>query len=188
MQQILGYDALEAGLAQLPLALALVVSASAASALVERMGVKPVLLAGLALFVAGLGWLSFIPADGTLVGNILGPSLLIGAGLGLAFVPTTIAAVSGVGRNEAGLASGLINTTQQVGGALGLAVLVALATSQTESSLASGAAPQLAVTDGFQIALAAAAGIALLALVAAAILLPSDRRGSVAAGETAAQL
>jgi EmrB/QacA subfamily drug resistance transporter len=188
MQQILGYDALEAGLAQLPLALTLVVSASAASALVERMGVKPVLLAGLALFVAGLGWLSFIPADGTLVGNILGPSLLIGAGLGLAFVPTTIAAVSGVGRNEAGLASGLINTTQQVGGALGLAVLVALATSQTESSLASGAAPQLAVTDGFQIALAAAAGIALLALVAAAILLPSDRRGSVAAGETAAQL
>ena len=188
MQQILGYDALEAGLAQLPLALTLVVSASAASPLVERVGVKPVLLAGLLLFAAGLGWLAFIPADGTLLADILGPSLLIGAGLGLAFVPLTIAAVSGVSRDESGLASGLINTTQQIGGALGLAVLVAVATSRTESSLVSGAAPQVAVTEGFQIALAVAAGIALLALIAAAVALPSKHREPVATEQAVAQL
>jgi EmrB/QacA subfamily drug resistance transporter len=176
MQQILGYDALETGLAQLPLALALVASASAASPLVERIGLKPVLLAGLALFAAGLGWLAFIPADGSLLADILGPSLLIGIGLGLAFVPITIAAVSGVAKDEAGLASGLINTTQQIGGALGLAVLVALATSRTESSLAGGADPSVAVTEGFQIALAVGAGIAVLALVAAALVLPGGRR------------
>ena len=104
------------------------------------------------------------------------PSLLIGVGLGLAFVPTTIAAVSGVEAGEAGLASGLINTTQQIGGALGLAVLVAIATSRTESALESGAAAPAAGTSGFQIALAAGAGITVLALVAAAVALPRARR------------
>jgi hypothetical protein len=135
-----------------------------------------VLLAGLAAFAAGLGWLAVIPADGTLVADILGPSLLIGVGLGLAFVPTTIAAVGGVEAAEAGLASGLINTTQQIGGALGLAVLVAIATSRTESALESGAAAPAAVTSGFQVALAAGAGITVLALVAAAVALPRARR------------
>jgi MFS family permease len=187
MQQILGYDALEAGLAQLPLALSLVVSASAASPLVERVGVKPVLLAGLAAFAAGLGWLALIPADGTLVADILGPSLLIGVGLGLAFVPTTIAAVSGVEAGEAGLASGLINTTQQIGDALGLAVLVAIATSRTESALEGGAAAPAAVTSGFQVALAAGAGIALLALVAAAVALPRERRQRASIPQPAAE-
>jgi EmrB/QacA subfamily drug resistance transporter len=175
MQQVLGYDALEAGLAQLPLALSLVVSASAASPLVERVGVKPVLLVGLGLFAAGLGWLSLIPADGAFVADLLGPSLLVGIGLGLAFVPVTIAAVSGVAAGEAGLASGLINTTQQIGGALGLAVLVAIATSRTESALETGAAAPIAATEGFQVALAAGAGITALALVAAAIALPGRR-------------
>ena len=131
MQQVLGYDALKAGFAYLPLALTIIVSAGVASQLVTKVGFKPVLAAGLGLIAVGLVWFSQVSTDGTYVGDVLFPSLLAAAGLGFAFVPVTIAAVTGVSNSEAGLASGLINTSQQIGGALGLAVLAAVATNVT---------------------------------------------------------
>src|SRR4051812_34198356 len=127
MQQVLGFSPLEAGLAYLPLAAGIIVSAGIASTLTTRIGFKPVLAGGLVLVALGLAWFSQVSVDGTYVGDVLFPSLLAALGLGFAFVPLTIAAVSGVKPDDAGLASGLINTSQQVGGALGLAILAAVA-------------------------------------------------------------
>ena len=132
MQQVLGYSAIHAGLSYLPLALVIMASAGIASQLVTKVGYKPVLAAGMLFIVAGLLWFSRVSVGGGFLTDILGPSLFAAAGLGFAFVTTTIAAVSGVEENEAGLASGLINTSQQIGGALGLAVLSSIATSYTD--------------------------------------------------------
>jgi EmrB/QacA subfamily drug resistance transporter len=179
MQQVLGYSAIHAGLSYLPLAVTIIVSAGIASQLVTRVGFKQVMAAGLALIAAALVWFSQISAHGSFLGDILGPSLLAAVGLGFAFVTTTIAAVSGVGDSEAGLASGLINTTQQVGGALGLAVLSAISISVTGSSRV----PQV-LTHGFQDAFLAGAGIAALGLVATlALIRGSDSRAHVALGD-----
>jgi EmrB/QacA subfamily drug resistance transporter len=165
MQQVLGYGALKAGVAYLPLSAGIIVSAGAASALTTRLGFKPVLASGMGLVAIGLYWFSHVSADGGYVSDVLFPSLLAAVGLGFAFVPLTVASVAGVKPHEAGLASGLINTSQQVGGALGLAILVAIANSRTD---AIHAAPAVALTRGFQSAFLvgaffAAAG-ALLAL------------------------
>src|SRR5207249_1349809 len=127
MQQVLGYSAIHAGLSYLPLAVTIIVAAGVASQLVTRIGFKPVLAAGMALIAGGLVWFSQVSVGGGFLTDILGPSLVAAVGLGLAFVPQTIAAVSGVGEREAGLASGLINASQQVGGAVGLAVLATIA-------------------------------------------------------------
>ena len=129
MQQVLGYSPIKAGLSYLPLAVTIILSAGIASQLVTKVGFKPILATGMALIAAGLVWFPQISVDGTFLGDILGPSLLAAVGLGFAFVPVTIAAVSGIEDREQGLASGLINTSQQVGGALGLAVLAAIANS-----------------------------------------------------------
>ena len=170
MQQVLGYDALKAGIAYLPLAVGIIISAGLASALTTRFGVKPVLIAGLVLTAIGLYWFSQISPDGTYVGDILFPALISAFGLGFAFVPMTIAAVAGVEPHEAGLASGLINTSQQVGGALGLAILAAIANSRTDSLAESGSALPVALTEGFQIALLVGAGFAVLGAVLALVL------------------
>src|SRR5215210_429162 len=119
MQQVLGYDALKAGVAYLPLAVGIIVSAGVASQLVTRVGFKPVMVAGFVAVAGGLAWFAQVSPGGTYVGDVLFPSLLAAVGLGLVFVPLTIAAVAGVSAEESGLASGLINTSQQVGGALG---------------------------------------------------------------------
>jgi EmrB/QacA subfamily drug resistance transporter len=161
MQQVLGYSAIKAGLSYLPLAITIIISAGVASQLTTRVGFKPVLAAGMVFIAAGLVWFSQVSPGGAFLTDILGPSLLAAIGLGLAFVTSTIAAVSGVADRESGLASGLINTSQQVGGALGLAVLATIANSVTGSSLAPGP-----LTDGFQAAFLAGAGIAVLGLVA----------------------
>jgi MFS family permease len=177
MQQVLGYEPLKAGFAYLPLALAIIVSAGVASQLVTRVGFKPVLIAGLAFVAAGLVWFSQVSVGGGFVSDVLGPSLLAAIGLGLSFVPVTIAAVSGVEERESGLASGLINTTQQVGGALGLAVLATLANSRTDDVLASaGGNPEElpnALTEGFQTAFIGGAGLAVIGIVAASLLIRS---------------
>ena len=136
MQQVLGYDALKAGVSYLPLALGIIVSAGVASQLVTRIGFKPVFVAGLVLTAGGLGWFAQMSPDGSYVGDILFPSLLSAVGLGFAFVPMTIAAVAGVQEREAGLASGLINTSQQIGGALGLAILASVANTRTDDVMA----------------------------------------------------
>ena len=177
MQMVLGYDALEAGLAYLPLAVGIIISAGVASALVTRFGFKPVLVAGMVLTAIGLIWFSQVEVGGTYVGDILFPSLIAAVGLGFAFVPMTIAAVSGVAPHETGLASGLINTSQQVGGALGLAILASIANSRTDELMqaAQGAQSALpsALTEGFQLAFIVGAGFAVLGAILAATLISS---------------
>ena len=135
MQQVLGYSPLEAGVAYLPLAGGIIVAAGIASGMTTRFGVKPVLVSGLILIAFGLVWFAQISVGGSYVSDILGPSLVSAFGLGLAFVAMSVAGVAGVEHDEAGLASGLINTSQQVGGALGLAVLAAVADSRRDSVL-----------------------------------------------------
>ncbi len=177
MQQVLGYDALKAGFAYLPLALGIIVSAGVASQLVNRVGFKPVLVTGLLLVAAALVWFAQVSPGGSYVGDILFPSLLAAVGLGLSFVPVTIAAVTGVTGDQAGLASGLVNTSQQVGGALGLAILATVANSRTESVMeaARGAQSQLptALTEGFQSAFLVGAVFALAGAILAAVLISS---------------
>jgi EmrB/QacA subfamily drug resistance transporter len=172
MQQVLGYSALETGLALPPLAGTLVVAAGAAAPLLTRYGVKPVLLAGLVLFAGGTAWFSPMPADGEFVADLLGPSLLVGLGLAATFVALTVAAVEGVRPEEYGLASGLINTSQQIGGALGLAVLAAVANARAETVAKQGADAAVALTEGFQSALLVGTGFTVVAVVLAAVLTP----------------
>jgi len=178
MQQVLGYSPIKSGFSYLPLALTIIVAAGVASQLVTRVGFKPVLLAGLAFIAAGLVWFSQISTDGTYLGDILGPSLLAAIGLGFSFVPVTIAAVAGVSGREAGLASGLINTSQQVGGALGLAVLATISNSRIDDVMrgAHGNAAALphALTEGFQSAFLAGAGFAALGFVLALAMIRRD--------------
>ncbi|MEU6412248.1 MFS transporter [Microbispora sp. NPDC046933] len=148
-QRVLGYSPLEAGLTQLPLALALVLAPLAAGRL------RRTLVPGLLTLAAGLAWLARAPEHGTFLVDLLGPTVLVGAGLGLAFVPLTALGVTGVPGERAGVASGLITTTRQVGGALGLAVLTSVA----------GLAP--AGVTGYRYAFLAAAAISLVAATAA---------------------
>ena len=166
MQQVLGFDALEAGLAYLPLAVGIIISAGLASQLTTRFGFKPVLIAGLLLTAAGLVWFSQVSPGGSYVGDVLFPSLLAAVGLGFAFVPMTIAAVSGVEPHEAGLASGLINTSQQIGGALGLAILATIANGRTDDAAAAGNPLPVALTEGFQSAFLVGAGFAVVGALA----------------------
>ncbi|MEL4319977.1 MFS transporter [Leifsonia sp. YIM 134122] len=168
MQAVLGYDALTAGLTQLPLAGALVVVAGLAPGLVGRFGVKGTLLGSLVILAAGLVWLAMAPADAVYVVDILGPSLLIGVGLGGAFVTATQLSVDGVDGGETGLAGGLVNTSQQIGGALGLAVLASVAAARTEVLRAAGAPLGDALTGGFSWLFLGAAALTVAAGVVAA--------------------
>jgi EmrB/QacA subfamily drug resistance transporter len=178
MQEVLGYSALKAGLSYLPLALAIIFSAGGASVLVTKLGFKPVLLAGLGLITVGLLWFSQVPEDGRYLSTLVAPMVISAIGLGFAFVPITIAAVSGVSKDESGLASGLINTSQQVGGALGLAVLGTIAASKTTDlmTIAGGSQAALkgALTEGFQLAFLVGAGFAILGIIATLVLVRSE--------------
>ncbi|MDO8212944.1 MFS transporter [Conexibacter sp. CPCC 206217] len=172
LQQVLGFSALDAGLAYLPLAFMIIVSAGSASQLVTKVGPKPILVTGLVLTAIGLLLFTQIDANGSFLGDVLIPSLVVAAGLGFSFVPLTITAVAGVTHDEAGLASGLINTAQQVGGALGLAVLSSIANSKISSSLGSGTAMPDALTDGFKLAFLVGAGFAVIGVVIALVAVP----------------
>ena len=174
MQAVLGYDALTAGLTQLPLAGALVVVAGVVPSVIARLGLTPTLVGSLLVLAGGLVWLAASPSDAVFAVHILGPSLLIGVGLGGAFVTTTHLAVDGVGGGEAGLAGGLINTSQQVGGALGLAVLASIAAARTASLEAAGVDRADALTSGFAWVFL---GAAALAVVAAVVAVAAVRRG-----------
>ncbi|HXS47600.1 MAG TPA: MFS transporter [Solirubrobacterales bacterium] len=188
MQQVLGYSAIHAGLSYLPLALLIMASAGIASQLVTKLGYKPVLAAGMLFIVVGLTWFSQVSVGGGFTTDILGPSLFAAAGLGFAFVTTTIAAVSGVEEGEAGLASGLINTSQQIGGALGLAVLSTVATSRTDDVMSSGSSSLVnGLTEGFQSAFLGGAAIAALGFVLTLVLIRGrDSRAHVELGKEAA--
>jgi EmrB/QacA subfamily drug resistance transporter len=185
MQQVLDYSAIHAGLSYLPLALVIMASAGIASQLVTKLGYKPVLAAGLLFIVIGLAWFSRVSVGGSFTTDILGPSLFAAAGLGFAFVTTTIAAVSGVEENEAGLASGLINTSQQIGGALGLAVLSAVAISRTDDVMSAGSSSlKNGLTEGFQAAFLGGAMIAAIGFVLTLVLIRGrDSRAHVELGK-----
>jgi EmrB/QacA subfamily drug resistance transporter len=175
MQQVLGFTPLKAGLSYLPLAVGIILSAGAASVLVTRIGFKPVLLAGLLFIAAGLLWFSQVRTHGSFGVDVLGPSLLAAVGLGLSFVPVTIAAVTGTKPQEAGLASGLVNTAQQVGGALGLAILATIANSRTKSVLQASGGHDLhsALTKGFERAFLVGAGFAVVGALLTIVLISS---------------
>ena len=190
MQNVLGYSAIKTGLSYLPLAVSIIIAAGVASQLVTKIGFKPVLAVGMLLISAGLFWFGQISPDGSFLSDILGPSLLAAVGLGFAFVPQTIAAVSGVEEREAGLASGLINTSQQVGGALGLALLATVAFTQIDdAAAAAGGAPSPAVlTDGYADAFMVGSAIALLGVVATLVLVRRrDSQAHVELGGAAAE-
>jgi EmrB/QacA subfamily drug resistance transporter len=174
MQQVLGYDALKAGLSYLPLAGGIIVAAGFASTLVTRFGFKPVLVVGLVLTAGGLVWFAQVPTNGSYLSDLLGPMMLAAVGLGLAFVSMTVTAVAGIETHETGLASGLINTSQQIGGALGLAILATVANGHTEDLLKTGSPPPVALTEGFQRAFSVGAGFAIVG-AALAMLLISGR-------------
>ena len=165
MQQVLQFDALKTGFAYLPLALTIMVSAGIASQLVTKFGFKPILVTGLLFVFAGLMWFTQISVGGSFVGDVLFPSLLAAIGLGFSFVSVTLGAVAGTKPDEAGLASGLINTSQQVGGALGLAVLATIAF----ADVGEGRPDPAVLTDGFQNAFLVGAGFALLGAIIAAV-------------------
>jgi EmrB/QacA subfamily drug resistance transporter len=173
LQQVLGYSPIRAGLAFLPMTLCIVAGSTLASRLVGRVGAKPLLIAGMASLTVGLFWFTDISPTGTYLSDMLFPSLLTAIGIGLAFVPATISAVAGVARQEAGLASGLVNTARLVGGALGLAVLAAIATSRTNTELHhAGTTAHAALVSGFQLAFVVSAGFALVGGLVAAFGLP----------------
>src|SRR5262249_53393525 len=187
MQQVLGYSPIHAGLSYLPLAVTIIVAAGMGGQLVTRFGFKPILAGGMLLIALGLLWFSRVSVEGSFISDILGPSLLAAIGLGFGFVTSTIAAVSGVKAQEQGLASGLINTSQQIGGALGLAVLSTIATSQTHRLLASGTPLPNALTHGFQSAFLAGAVIAALGFAATLILIRTgDSRAQLEIASTEA--
>jgi MFS family permease len=132
---------------------------------VTRIGVKPVLIAGMTALTAGLVYFTQVSVGGSYWSDLLPGFLVIAVGLGFSFVPISIAALAGVQPAEAGLASGLFNTTQQIGGALGIAALSSIATSTTSDQLATGTAPAFALTDGFQDAFIAGGIVAFVGIL-----------------------
>ncbi|HEY3727288.1 MAG TPA: MFS transporter [Solirubrobacteraceae bacterium] len=188
LQDVLHYSPIKTGISYLPLAVGIIVSAGLASQLVTRVGFKTPLIGGLLLIAGALLWFSQVPAPGgSYAADILGPSLLAAFGLGFAFVSVTIAAVTGTRPHEAGLASGLINTAQQVGGALGLAILATAANSRTQSVLHGGIHDAtVALTKGYDRAFLIGCGFAVVGAILAAVMISSrDSRehAEAAAGE-----
>jgi MFS family permease len=167
LQRVLGYDAIRTGAAFLPISLSIgVLSLGFSARLNGRFGPRAVLLVALASIAGGLALLSQVPVDGRYVTDLLPAMILLGVGGGLAFPALMTLAMASVRPEDSGLASGLVNTTQQVGGALGLAILASVAESRTGSSTAAAA-----LVDGYGAAFTVAAGLVVAALVVAAVVL-----------------
>jgi EmrB/QacA subfamily drug resistance transporter len=185
MQQVLGYSAMKTGTGYLAVAGTAIVWSAVAAQLVTRVGVKPVLVSGMSLLTVGLLYFTQVDVGGSYVADLLPGFLLISIGMGFSFVPITIAALAGVRDDEAGLASGLINTSQQIGGALGIAALSAIATSATGDAVASGSALPVALTDGFHAAFWAGAVVSFAGvLVSLFVVRSSDLTAEQEAPET----
>jgi EmrB/QacA subfamily drug resistance transporter len=181
IQKVLGYGPLEAGLAFLPFTAGIIVSAGLASRFTPTVGVRPVAITGMLVTAAGMLLLTQLPANGSYAVNVLPALILTSLGLGCVFVPLTLVATTGLEASDQGLASGLFNTSQQIGGALGLAVLSSLAASATANATSSSQAQ--ALVDGFHVAFAGGAVFVVLALVAFVAML---RRADVRRIEAAA--
>jgi EmrB/QacA subfamily drug resistance transporter len=182
MQTVLGYSPIQTGLAYLPLTGGFIIAASISSQLFARIGTKPVVVLGTVISAAGLYWLSRIPVDGSYLSDILPGVLTVSIGMGGVFTGLTTAANAGVEQDQAGLAAGLLNTGQQLGAALGLAILSAVATAQTKSVLSAGDGLTQAATHGYQRALLVGAFI-VLAATAVALLTPNRRAAAAAVVE-----
>ncbi len=174
LQRVLGYDALEIGLAFLPVAVLIgVLSLGFSAKLNMRFGSRATLIPGLVLVVVGLLLFARVPVDASYVADVLPTMILFGLGAGLAFPSLAMLAMSGATRDDSGLASGLVNTSLQVGGALGLAVLATLSTTHTANLLASGEPAASALTGGYRLAFLIGAGLVIAAIgVAVAVLRP----------------
>lgn len=187
MQQVLNYSALQTGLAFLPHAIAAIVAAPVASLLTTRFGIQVTLASSTTLAAVGLMHLSRIPVQGSFVRDLLPGTIIIGLGIVMSLVAVTIAATGSLNDREQGMASGLLNTSQQIGAALGLAILVATATARTEAVLAgaSASAKTAAVTAGFRAALLVGAGFALAGLLVALLVI---RKGEHRTSENSQQI
>jgi EmrB/QacA subfamily drug resistance transporter len=173
LQQVLGYSALRTGLAVLPQTGVVIAAAIGSQRLLPRLGPGPLALAGALLAAGGLFWLSRIGLHAAYASHVLGPTLLIGAGVGLVMLPATMLATAGIDADQAGLASGLVNVSRQLGGAVGLSVLVTIAATVTSHSQL--ASPAAAVVHGYRAALVVCAAVSLLAALAA-LLVPRTAR------------
>jgi EmrB/QacA subfamily drug resistance transporter len=176
MQQVLGYSAIQTGVAFAAVTFTIIVFSNVAQTLVTRLGVRSVLATGLTLDAVALVWFTQLPVSGHYFWNLFPAFLISGVGLALSFVPVTIAGLAGVHRADAGIASGLINTTRQVGGAVGLAAVTTIAASYASTGagatgLARVAAVDGGLTRGFQVGFAVLAGAAVLGAVISAVML-----------------
>ena len=182
LQQVLGYSPIEAGVAMLPMPIVIAACTQVASRLTGRLGPGPVLAGGMALIAVGMALFARLPADGSWAADVLAPAVLASAGIGFSFVPVTIAATGGVRGEEAGLASGLVNTSRQMGGSVGLALLAAVATQHTNAVL--GVMPRAeALTEGFHRAFLLGAGFGVAgALISVLVLVRVPARAAPAAG------
>ncbi len=188
LQQVLGLDALTAGLAFVPMTLAVVLATSFARRVVQSIGQRATIVLGMTLSAAGLVLLTGVHPGGSYVAQVLPGGVLSALGLGLALIPSTIAAVSGVPGSQSGLASGLLNTSRLIGGALGLAVLSTIAASQTRASVHGGSSALSSLSSGFQLAFGVAAAISLLGALLAVVLLRPERAGAGAFAQRAEAL
>jgi MFS family permease len=176
LQKVLGYDSLATGLAYLPATLALaVISQGPAASAVDRFGIKPTIVGGLGLMALGLLLFARAPVGGRFVVDVLPGMLVLGTGAAFGFMAVILASTIGIPESEAGLASGLVNTSQQMGGALGLAVLAAVAAAYTDS-VAGSQAPLVALNSGYHAAFLVGAGCVVFGVLIAATLLrpPKD--------------
>ncbi len=171
MQQVLTYSPMRTGVAYLAVAGTAILWSTVAAQLVNRVGVKPTIVAGMTFLTVGLLYFTQVSVGGSYASDLLPGFLLIAAGLGFSFVPISIAALAGVAPSEAGLASGLFNTSQQIGGALGIAALSTIATTTTSGEVAAGTPVPDALTSGFETAFVWAAGVAAVGILVALILI-----------------
>jgi len=185
MQNVLGYSAIQAGLAYLPLCFAVAISAGISSQLLARVGTRPVIVVGAVVAAGGLYWLSRIPVEGSYLTDLLPGTLVFALGAGAVFVGVTTAANAGVPADKAGLAAALLNASQQLGGALGLAVLTAVSTSRTSHLLSTGVPVSHALTAGFQRGLLIGSIFVLAAAVSA--LRATNTRGATETRVTEAE-
>jgi EmrB/QacA subfamily drug resistance transporter len=181
MQQVLGYSAMKTGVAYLAVAGTAIVWSAVAAQLVTRIGVKPVLLIGMSALTVGLVYFTQVSVGGSYLGDLLPGFLLIAVGIGFSFVPISIAALAGIEAKDAGLASGLINTSQQIGGALGIAILSSVAVAHTENAAKAGHATPDALTTGFHAAFWVGAVVAAIGVIASAALIRRDELAQVPA-------
>jgi EmrB/QacA subfamily drug resistance transporter len=193
MQQVLGYSALEAGLAWLTVSVpALVAAATTGAVLVERIGVRPILVTGLTILMVALFGLSQLDAGSTFVSGLLPWFILSGLGIGLCFPSAQVAAFTGFDERDSGLASGLVNTSQEVGGAVGVAVMSAIAIAVTDSDVAAGTGQVDALADGFARAFLVGGFVAIVGIVMALLLrrptatAAEPELGGLAAGDVSA--